>query len=190
MSVTTTLEPSARRALRSWVARLGWASAKLGWTHDGVTKTDGHSHHTRMTERLSLAHIEEASRVIDPLFRESPQFADPQLSAALGREVVVKLETANPLGSFKGRGADSWSAISNLVAGLCARPGGTSARLWPTPAAAGASRSMCSSPRISMSASSRGFGRLRPTLSWSMGTRSARRRRHVSVRTPTRLVDC
>ena len=44
--------------------------------------------------------------MIDPLFRESPQFADPQLCAALGHEVVVKLETANPLGSFKGRGAD------------------------------------------------------------------------------------
>ena len=44
--------------------------------------------------------------MIDPLFRDSPQFADPQLSTALGREVVIKLETANPLGSFKGRGAD------------------------------------------------------------------------------------
>jgi threonine dehydratase len=59
-----------------------------------------------MSEQLSLARIEEASRVIDPLFRDSPQFADPQLSTALGREVVIKLETANPLGSFKGRGAD------------------------------------------------------------------------------------
>jgi threonine dehydratase len=59
-----------------------------------------------MTEPLSLARIEEASRLIDPLFRDSPQFVDPQLSAALGREVIVKVETANPLGSFKGRGAD------------------------------------------------------------------------------------
>jgi threonine dehydratase len=59
-----------------------------------------------MTEPLSLARIEEASRVIDPLFRDSPQFVDPRLSAALGREVIVKVETANPLGSFKGRGAD------------------------------------------------------------------------------------
>jgi threonine dehydratase len=58
-----------------------------------------------MTKQLSLARIEEASRVIDPLFRDSPQFVDPQLCAALGREVIVKVETANPLGSFKGRGA-------------------------------------------------------------------------------------
>jgi threonine dehydratase len=59
-----------------------------------------------VSEQLSLARIEEASRVIDPLFRDSPQFVDPRLCAALGREVVVKVETANPLGSFKGRGAD------------------------------------------------------------------------------------
>jgi threonine dehydratase len=55
---------------------------------------------------LSLARIEEAARVVDPAFRNSPQYADVRLSAALGREVVVKVETANPLGSFKGRGAD------------------------------------------------------------------------------------
>ena len=59
-----------------------------------------------MTGQLSLARIEEASRVIDPVFRDSPQFADPRLCAELGREVLVKVETANPLGSFKGRGAD------------------------------------------------------------------------------------
>jgi threonine dehydratase len=58
------------------------------------------------SEQLSLTRIEEASRVVDPLFRDSPQFVDPQLCAALGREVIVKVETANPLGSFKGRGAD------------------------------------------------------------------------------------
>ena len=59
-----------------------------------------------MTDQLSLARIEEASRVIDPLFRDSPQFVDPRLCAALGCDVLVKVETANPLGSFKGRGAD------------------------------------------------------------------------------------
>jgi threonine dehydratase len=55
---------------------------------------------------LSLASIEEASRTIDPVFLSTPQFVDEQLSAALGRQVVVKVETANPLRSFKGRGAD------------------------------------------------------------------------------------
>jgi threonine dehydratase len=53
---------------------------------------------------LSLANIEKASRIIDPVFRNSPQFSDEQLNAALGHRVLVKVETANPIRSFKGRG--------------------------------------------------------------------------------------
>jgi threonine dehydratase len=55
---------------------------------------------------LSVARIEEAARTIDPVFLNTPQYADAQLSAALGRDIVVKVETVNPLRSFKGRGAD------------------------------------------------------------------------------------
>jgi threonine dehydratase len=55
---------------------------------------------------LSVARIEEAARTIDPVFLNTPQYADAQLNAALGRNVVVKVETANPLRSFKGRGAE------------------------------------------------------------------------------------
>jgi threonine dehydratase len=55
---------------------------------------------------LSVERIEQASRTIDPVFLNTPQYADEQLSAALGCHVVVKVETANPLRSFKGRGAD------------------------------------------------------------------------------------
>src|SRR5919198_4562162 len=55
---------------------------------------------------LSLERIERAARTIDPVFLNSPQYADEQLCAALGRRVIVKIETANPLRSFKGRGAD------------------------------------------------------------------------------------
>jgi threonine dehydratase len=54
---------------------------------------------------LSVERIKEAARVIDPVFRDSPQFVDEQLSASLGRRVLVKVETLNPLRSFKGRGA-------------------------------------------------------------------------------------
>src|SRR5215472_8573665 len=53
---------------------------------------------------LSAARIEAAVDHIDPVFLDSPQFVDEQLSAALGREVIVKVETLNPIGSFKGRG--------------------------------------------------------------------------------------
>ena len=55
---------------------------------------------------ISLERIEEAARVIDPPLLNTPQFADPTLSEALGREVVVKMENVSPIGSFKGRGAD------------------------------------------------------------------------------------
>jgi threonine dehydratase len=59
---------------------------------------------------LNLARIEEAARTVDPVFLNTPQYADAQLSTALGRDVVVKVETANPLRSFKGRGADFFMA--------------------------------------------------------------------------------
>src|SRR5262245_53438344 len=59
-----------------------------------------------MTLDLSVKRIAEAARTIDPVFLNTPQYADEQLNAALGRNVVVKVETANPLRSFKGRGTD------------------------------------------------------------------------------------
>lgn len=55
---------------------------------------------------LSITRIDTASRLIDPVFRDTPQYVDEQLCAALGRKVIVKVETANPLRSFKGRGTD------------------------------------------------------------------------------------
>lgn len=55
---------------------------------------------------LSLERIEEAAGLIDPLLLNTPQLSDPALSEALGRDVLVKLENINPIGSFKGRGAD------------------------------------------------------------------------------------
>jgi threonine dehydratase len=61
---------------------------------------------TRSHHRLSLARIEEAARIIDPLFLNSPQFVCEPLSEALGVRLLLKIETLNPLRSFKGRGAD------------------------------------------------------------------------------------
>lgn len=68
----------------------------------------------RATE-LNLANIEKAASIIDPVFLNSPQFIDQQLCAALGRRTIVKVETVNPIRSFKGRGADF------LIRGLDAR---------------------------------------------------------------------
>lgn len=58
------------------------------------------------SKRLSLANIEEASRTIDPVFRNTPQFVCEPLSDAVGVRTLVKVEVANPIRSFKGRGAD------------------------------------------------------------------------------------
>jgi threonine dehydratase len=56
--------------------------------------------------RLRLENIQHASRTIDPIFLDTPQFPAESLSEALGLELVVKVETLNPIRSFKGRGAD------------------------------------------------------------------------------------
>ena len=50
--------------------------------------------------------IARAARVIDPVFRNSPQFEADALGDAIGARVIVKVETINPIRSFKGRGTD------------------------------------------------------------------------------------
>jgi len=56
--------------------------------------------------RLSLDRIFRASSTIDPVFLHSPRFRAESLGTALGVDLVVKVETLNPIRSFKGRGAD------------------------------------------------------------------------------------
>ena len=58
---------------------------------------------------LTPAAIEAAADSIPAALRGSPQYVSEGLSASLGRPVVVKIETANPIGAFKGRGA--WLAV-------------------------------------------------------------------------------
>lgn len=53
---------------------------------------------------LSLEHIEEAAVVVDPVFLRSPQLFCDGLSERLGMRIVCKVETLNPIRSFKGRG--------------------------------------------------------------------------------------
>jgi threonine dehydratase len=57
--------------------------------------------------------IREAYRTIHPAFTNSPQFVHDGLSSRLGVPVIVKVETVNPIRSFKGRG--TWVAIEALV---------------------------------------------------------------------------
>ena len=57
-------------------------------------------------QRLSLDRIEEAARCVDPVFLGSPQYEAEVLGEELGLRLVCKVETANPIRSFKGRGTD------------------------------------------------------------------------------------
>jgi len=56
--------------------------------------------------RLSLKRIEQAAKSIDPVFLNSPQFECEPLNKVLGTRLVLKVETLNPIRSFKGRRAD------------------------------------------------------------------------------------
>jgi threonine dehydratase len=58
--------------------------------------------------------IRAAHPAIDPAFRDMPQFVHEGLSARLGVPVIVKVETVNPIRSFKGRG--TWIAVGALAA--------------------------------------------------------------------------
>ena len=55
---------------------------------------------------ISLDRIREAADVIDPAFRDTPQYVCETLSERLGVVIVLKVECVNPIRSFKGRGTD------------------------------------------------------------------------------------
>jgi threonine dehydratase len=56
--------------------------------------------------RVSLDRIKKAKGIIDPVFLNSPQYNCEPLSQLVGAELILKIETFNPIRSFKGRGAD------------------------------------------------------------------------------------
>src|SRR5206468_2641687 len=58
------------------------------------------------TDALSSDSIRRAQTVINPVFLRSPFYRAENMSAALGCNVVLKIETLNPIRCFKGRGAD------------------------------------------------------------------------------------
>ena len=67
-------------------------------------------------QRLSLARVAAAAAVIDPVFLDSPQFLAESLGRDLDSELLVKVETMNPIRSFKARGTEL------LTASLAGRP--------------------------------------------------------------------
>ncbi|MDA0635606.1 pyridoxal-phosphate dependent enzyme [Nonomuraea sp. MCN248] len=64
--------------------------------------------------RLDLDRIRAARAVIDRRFLDTPQYECDPLGRQLGCTVTVKLETANPVRSFKGRGTE---LVTSLLTG-------------------------------------------------------------------------
>jgi threonine dehydratase len=65
------------------------------------------------SHRLSVERIEQAASVIDPVFLNSPQFRAETLERQFECRLVVKVETLNPIRSFKGRGAEFLMSTKN-----------------------------------------------------------------------------
>lgn len=55
---------------------------------------------------ITATEIVQAYDIIDPIFLNSPQFELDALNATLGTRILLKIETLNPIRSFKGRGTD------------------------------------------------------------------------------------
>ena len=76
--------------------------------------------------RLDTARIRAARRVIDPVFLCTPLYRCEALEPVLGCAVTIKLETANPVRSFKARGTEvvaSQLAGNGSKAVVCASAG-------------------------------------------------------------------
>ncbi len=76
-----------------------------------------------MQKRLSLREVESAVHRIDPVFLNSPQFFQEPLGDLLQCKLLLKIETLNPVRSFKGRGADLLISNSKEVELMCASAG-------------------------------------------------------------------
>ncbi len=57
--------------------------------------------------RLGFDRIRAAAQTIDSVFQNTPQYACPLLDKVLGCQIVLKVETLNPVRSFKGRGTET-----------------------------------------------------------------------------------
>lgn len=64
--------------------------------------------------RLDTARIQAARGLIDPIFLDTPLYPCEALEPHLGCGVSIKLETANPVRSFKARGTE---LVASLLAG-------------------------------------------------------------------------
>ncbi|GAY11788.1 threonine/serine dehydratase [Pseudonocardia sp. N23] len=73
--------------------------------------------------RLDTERVRAARRVIDPVFLDTPIYRCDALEPALGCAVSIKLETANPVRSFKGRGTELIASGLGSGSVVCASAG-------------------------------------------------------------------
>ena len=76
-----------------------------------------------MKRRLIFDDIVQAFDEIDPVFLNSPQFECEPLSKMFDCRVILKVETLNPIRSFKGRGAELLVYRSKERSLMCASAG-------------------------------------------------------------------
>jgi threonine dehydratase len=62
--------------------------------------------------RLRLDRVRDAVDEIDPVFLDTPTLVCAPLGRALGCSVTLKIETFNPVRSFKGRGTETVAAVA------------------------------------------------------------------------------
>lgn len=74
--------------------------------------------------RLSIRNVEDAVKIIDSIFLNSPQFECESLNKALGLNLIIKNEIENPVKCFKARASEIF--ISKAKPGshiICASAG-------------------------------------------------------------------
>ena len=93
--------------------------------------------------RLRLDRVRAVVGAIDPAFLDTPALPCAPLGQVLGCSVTLKVETLNPVRSFKGRGTEAVAAVAREEGrrAWCARAPGISVRRWPTAAGVEAWRS-------------------------------------------------
>ena len=62
--------------------------------------------------RLRLDRVRSAIAEIDPVFLDTPALTYTGLGEALGCVLTLKVETLNPVRSFKGRGTETVAAVA------------------------------------------------------------------------------
>ncbi len=73
--------------------------------------------------RLNINDVENAYKIIDEVFLNSPQYECEPLGEILCCKLILKVETNNPIRSFKGRGGDLLCTNSTEKTLVCASAG-------------------------------------------------------------------